>query len=92
MGAEPEYNSTNVPESKCRRKFHDLVSSNPFDYLIMTCIILNMFQMACFAEGASEDLVFFLDFSNYIFTIVFLIEGILKLIAFGKSYFNNAWN
>lgn len=26
------------------------------------------------------------------FTIVFLVEGILKFIAFGLSYFNNSWN
>lgn len=33
-----------------------------------------------------------MDFSNYIFTIFFIIEAILKLIAFGKSYFKNSWN
>jgi len=33
-----------------------------------------------------------LDFTNYIFTVVFLVEAICKLIAFGKTYFNNSWN
>lgn len=33
-----------------------------------------------------------MDFTNYVFTIIFLIEAILKLIAFGGSYFNNSWN
>lgn len=33
-----------------------------------------------------------LDKSNSVFTVVFLIEAILKFIAFGMSYFNNAWN
>jgi hypothetical protein len=33
-----------------------------------------------------------MDFTNYIFTLIFLIEAIMKLMAFGKSYFNNSWN
>lgn len=33
-----------------------------------------------------------LDFTNYIFTVFFIIEASLKLVAFGKTYFNNAWN
>jgi voltage-dependent calcium channel T type alpha-1I len=33
-----------------------------------------------------------LDFANYIFTTIFIVEAGLKLVAFGKSYFNNAWN
>lgn len=33
-----------------------------------------------------------LDASNLFFTFFFLIEAILKLIAFGTTYFNNSWN
>jgi len=33
-----------------------------------------------------------LSFFNYIFTFVFLVECVLKLIAFGKSYFKNTQN
>jgi len=48
--------------------------------------------MGCFAEGMSEGMIWFLDFTNVIFTIVFIVEAVLKLIAFGCSYFENAWN
>lgn len=92
LQAEPDYNSTNVPKNIVRRYFHDLVSSDRFDVAIMSCIILNMLQMGCFAEGMSEGMIWFLDFTNIIFTIVFIIEAVLKLIAFGGSYFENAWN
>ena len=34
----------------------------------------------------------FLEASNILFTIVFGIEAILKLIAYGKTYFKNSWN
>jgi hypothetical protein len=92
LQAEPEYNSTNVPKNVVRKYFHDLVSSDRFDVAIMSCIILNMLQMGCFAEGMSAGMSWFLDFTNVIFSIVFIVEAVLKLIAYGKSYFENAWN
>lgn len=92
LQAEPEYNSTNVPKHPVRKYFHDLVKSDRFDLTIMSCIILNMLQMGCFAEGMSEGMVAFLDFTNIIFTIIFIIEATFKLIAYGKSYFENSWN
>ena len=33
-----------------------------------------------------------LDISNYIFTVIFIVEAILKSIAYGDTYFNNTWN
>lgn len=33
-----------------------------------------------------------MDFTNYIFTFIFVMEAIFKLFAFGKTYFNNSWN
>lgn len=92
LQAEPEYNSTNVPKNVVRKYFHDLVSSDRFDMAIMSCILLNMLQMGCFAEGMSEGMAWFLDFTNVIFSMVFFVEAVLKLIAFGKSYFEDSWN
>jgi len=34
----------------------------------------------------------FIDDIGIIFTVIFIIEMILKLIAFGSSYFNYGWN
>ena len=33
-----------------------------------------------------------LEATNVIFTIVFTSESILKIIGYGKSYFENSWN
>lgn len=33
-----------------------------------------------------------LQMTNYVFSSVFLVEAVLKLTAFGKTYFNNSWN
>lgn len=92
LQSEPEYESTNVPRAFWRKPFHELVSSTRFDIIIMSAIVLNMFQMASMHENQTESFTYFLDFTNIIFTIIFLVECILKLIAFGKSYFSNNWN
>lgn len=92
MSAQPDYETTNVPDSEFRRKFHTLVSSNPFEVFIMMFIMLNMVQMAALYEGAPESVTNTLDISNYVFAIVFLIEAILKFIGYGSTYFRNAWN
>ena len=48
--------------------------------------------MAMSFEGASNSWNQFLEISNYIFTFIFFVEACLKLIAYGKSYFDTAWN
>ena len=75
-----------------RYKMHQVVESNPFEYTIMTCIVLNMFQMALDHDGASPSMLKFLQVTNYIFTAIFVIEAILKLIVYGWAYFKLAWN
>jgi NADH:ubiquinone oxidoreductase subunit 3 (subunit A) len=55
LTAEPEYESTNVPKEPWRKTFHELVSSNEFDVVIMLCIVLNMIQMAMSYETQSEE-------------------------------------
>lgn len=53
----------------------------------MIFILLNMLQMAVAFESQSSSYTNMLEASNYVFTIVFIIEAILKLIAYGTTYF-----
>ncbi len=48
--------------------------------------------MALSYEGASKAVEISLSIANYIFTIVFLVEAILKVLAYGWSYFQTDWN
>lgn len=48
--------------------------------------------MAMLYEGAPESVTTLLRVSNYVFALVFLFEACLKGVAYGKSYFKNAWN
>ena len=92
LSQSPEYETTNVPKNLRRQKIHELVTSRAFEIIIMSCIVLNMLQMALEFEGSSDQYKYGLKFSNYIFSGVFIIEASLKLIAFGSSYFENGWN
>ena len=80
------------PVGTVRHSVWRLVTSKPFDYGIMVCIVLNMCSMALSYEGASETWESFLEITNYIFTTIFLVECILKLIAYKKAYFGTNWN
>jgi hypothetical protein len=81
-----------MPDKVWRFKIWRLVNSNVFDITIMVFIVLNMVQMACDFEGAPPLVVILLRLSNYIFTFVFFSETVLKLLAYGWSYFHTSWN
>lgn len=51
-----------------------------------------MLQMACTSEGSSDGMNMFLRLTNYFFTAVFFVEAVIKLLAYGSSYFQTAWN
>ena len=92
IDAQPDFESTNVPNEAWRRKLHGWVGSNKFDMAVMGCIVLNMGQMACSYEGSTLFYQGVLDLVNYFFTAVFIVECLLKLLAYGGSYFHNHWN
>ena len=48
--------------------------------------------MAVETENMTNEFQAFLDFCGNIFSLIFFIEMVLKLIAFGDTYFNNSWN
>lgn len=54
---------------------------------------MNIVTMALSYEGSSATYNAALDNLNLVFSIVFIIEAILKLTAFGFiGYFRNGWN
>eukprot|EP00347_Sterkiella_histriomuscorum_P003601 403363663 len=92
INTKPDFETTNIPKQTWRKRIHRLVGLPQFDVLIMICIILNMIQMACLFEGTSPGYREILDQLNVVFSLIFLIEAILKIIAYGFSYFENSWN
>jgi len=89
LQSSPDYETTNVPTSTWRRKFHRLVIAEKFENFIMICIILNMIQMMVYIDDIKNQSNYenVLAVFNGIFSAIFFIEAVLKLIAFGTSYF-----
>ena len=90
--ARVAHDKLNRPDGLWRSKMWKLVNSDPFDIFIMSNIVLNMIQMALTYEGSTPGMDTFLRVSNYFFSLVFLIEAILKLLTYRWSYFQTAWN
>lgn len=60
---------------------------------MLLLILLNTLTLAVQSADASERVINFIDFMNVIFTAIFTIEMVFKLIAFKvKHYFAETWN
>lgn len=51
-----------------------------------------MIQMGMTYEGETSIYTEVLLYINYVFTGIFVIEMVLKFIAFGFTYFSSSWN
>lgn len=63
------------------------------EHFVMGCIITNAVVMATRFFGEPTWYGIIIDTLNYIFTAIFTIEAVLKLLAFGIiNYFRQLWN
>jgi hypothetical protein len=71
----------------------ELADNAYLDNFIMVVIFLNMIFMALNYEGSSPGYNLFLTIVNYIFTGIFILECIIKLLGYGfRPYFHSSWN
>lgn len=76
------------------------VKKPAFDYFILTLIIISSVLLALDNPLNDPDgiLTMFLFYSDIFFTLIFAIEALMKIVAFGfvangkNSYLRNAWN
>ena len=71
---------------------HHVATYFLFDHFIFLCIIVNTICLALTWYGEPEGLKAVLETVNLVFNIIYTIEAIIKLIAFGMDYFNEGWN
>ncbi|KAL7638969.1 UNVERIFIED_CONTAM: hypothetical protein RMT77_010503 [Armadillidium vulgare] len=82
-----------IPKNRFQYKIWWFVTSQPFEYAIFVLIMLNTVSLAMKFEGEPELYTHALDILNLIFTAVFALEFVLKIMAFRfKYYFGDAWN
>jgi len=80
-----------------RRRVYNFVAHAIFERTIMTCIVVNTLLMAIevFPELETPETKPWRDFKegiNLFFATVFLVEAVLKLIAFRRNYWKDPWN
>uniref|UniRef100_A0AAQ6IC14 Voltage-dependent L-type calcium channel subunit alpha n=1 Tax=Anabas testudineus TaxID=64144 RepID=A0AAQ6IC14_ANATE len=84
-----------IPKNPYQYKFWYVVNSTGFEYVMFVLIILNTLCLAIQHHGQSHLFNYAMDILNMVFTGVFTVEMILKLIAFKprvSNYFADAWN
>uniref|UniRef100_A0A8D3AS12 Voltage-dependent L-type calcium channel subunit alpha n=1 Tax=Scophthalmus maximus TaxID=52904 RepID=A0A8D3AS12_SCOMX len=82
-----------IPKNPYQYKFWYVVNSTGFEYVMFVLIILNTLCLAIQHHGQSHLFNYAMDVLNMVFTGVFTVEMILKLIAFKpRGYVGDAWN
>nr|XP_033781763.1 voltage-dependent L-type calcium channel subunit alpha-1D [Geotrypetes seraphini] len=82
-----------IPKNPYQYKFWYVVNSTGFEYVMFVLIMLNTLCLAMQHYGQSNIFNGVMDVLNMVFTAVFTVEMVLKLIAFKpKGYFSDAWN
>ncbi|KFO58967.1 Voltage-dependent T-type calcium channel subunit alpha-1I, partial [Corvus brachyrhynchos] len=79
--------------SPARRYIHSLCTSHYLDLFITFIIGVNVITMSMEHYNQPKSLDEALKYCNYVFTIVFVFEALLKLVAFGfRRFFKDRWN
>ncbi|NWY67470.1 CAC1H protein, partial [Erithacus rubecula] len=79
--------------SPARRYIHSLCTSHYLDLFITFIIGVNVITMSMEHYNQPKSLDEALKYCNYVFTIVFVLEALLKLVAFGfRRFFKDRWN
>uniref|UniRef100_A0A8C1TNY5 Voltage-dependent T-type calcium channel subunit alpha n=1 Tax=Cyprinus carpio TaxID=7962 RepID=A0A8C1TNY5_CYPCA len=88
-GRKPYYSDY----SPTRLLIHKMCTSHYLDLFITIVIGLNVITMSMEHYQQSKVLDEALKICNYIFTIIFVLESVFKLVAFGfRRFFKDRWN
>ncbi|XP_044001489.1 voltage-dependent calcium channel type A subunit alpha-1 isoform X8 [Aphidius gifuensis] len=93
IGARPLERYMPNKRNSIKYKIWRIVVSTPFEYFIMILIVLNTLLLMMKYHEAPPVLLDTLSIVNMVVTLLFFIECILKVIAFGcKNFFKDPWN
>eukprot|EP01060_Flectonema_neradi_P030270 TRINITY_DN4362_c0_g1_i7.p1 TRINITY_DN4362_c0_g1~~TRINITY_DN4362_c0_g1_i7.p1 ORF type:complete len:1713 (+),score=278.96 TRINITY_DN4362_c0_g1_i7:1641-6779(+) len=80
------------PEDSFRSHCFDMVQNEWFDRGIMFAICANVVVMSLRHYNHPDNLEDFEYVANLVFTGIFGLEAVLKIIALAKFYFSDSWN
>ena len=74
-----------------RKSLISILDSQSFQFLLKSCVFLNVICLAIYYDDASKTYNDFLRYSGIFFTIVYNLESVFKVLAFGpRTYFVNS--
>uniref|UniRef100_G3PEK3 Voltage-dependent L-type calcium channel subunit alpha n=1 Tax=Gasterosteus aculeatus aculeatus TaxID=481459 RepID=G3PEK3_GASAC len=80
-----------IPKDPSQLKFWRIINSSQFEYIMFVLILGNTLTLAVQHYEQSKGFTSIMDILNMIFTVVFTIEMIIKLLAL-RHYFIDPWN
>ncbi len=81
-----------VFQNKVQGFFFDVAVSTKFELAVVILILLNMAAMAVEHYNQSQAFIDALDIVNIVFTTIFTLEAVVKIIGLRWHYFRRAWN
>ena len=79
--------------SPCRARCYDIVHAPRFDNFVLGVIMFNTVVIALDGYGVGVEGKNFLSFLNFICTVVFVLEAVVKITAVSfPFYIRDAWN
>ncbi|KAJ0407416.1 hypothetical protein ATCC90586_003826 [Pythium insidiosum] len=66
--------------------------SSVLETITMGSIILNTFIMALTYFGEEDLYGMLIEYSNYVFALVFTLEAVIKIVGLGRYYWKDKWN
>ncbi|XP_059414485.1 voltage-dependent T-type calcium channel subunit alpha-1H-like isoform X2 [Carassius carassius] len=85
------------PQNRFRMMCQRLISHKMFDHIVLVFIFLNCITIALERPTIQPSERMFLSISNYVFTVIFVAEMTVKVVALGfcagkHSYLQSTWN
>ncbi|XP_010180961.1 PREDICTED: voltage-dependent L-type calcium channel subunit alpha-1F-like, partial [Mesitornis unicolor] len=82
-----------IPKNRSQHRVWAMVNSTAFEYIMFVLILLNTIALAVQHYEQSKPFNYVMDLLNMVFTGLFTVEMVLKIIAFKpRHYFCDAWN
>ncbi|KAK1898671.1 Voltage-dependent L-type calcium channel subunit alpha-1D [Dissostichus eleginoides] len=82
-----------IPKNPVQYKFWSIINSSVFEYVMFLLILLNTVTLAVQHYEQSKNFSHVMDILNMVFTGLFTVEMLLKLLALRlRHYFMDAWN
>lgn len=80
------------PQNRCQARLFDLVTKPYYEMVMVAVICLNVLCLAVETYDDSAEKYMALQWLNFVFILIFILEFVVKVIALRKHYFQDYWN